>query len=68
MTTTPTPATTNPADLPGAEQGPVGAPPDTSTLTGPPQIVFTYTTNDGVGNQVITVRLDQLLNRSESFD
>jgi len=48
-------ATTAPVDDPGAQQGPVGAPPDTATITGPPQIVYTFTTSDDVGGrQVIT--------------
>jgi len=35
---------TDPADQPDAQQGPVGAPPDTATLTGPAALIYTYTT------------------------
>jgi len=50
VTTTTTPVVPDPG-----QQGPVAAPPDTATLTGPPQIVYTYTTQDAVGGrQVIT--------------
>lgn len=54
-TISPTAAATAPAAP--VDQGPVGAPPDTATITGPPQIVYTYTTSDAAGDrQVITVR------------
>jgi len=45
--------TTALADAPDQEQGPVGQPPP--TLTGPPQIVYIYTTTDDAGDRdVIT--------------
>jgi len=51
----PTAVTTTPPVPDPGQQGPVAAPPDTATLTGPPQIVYTYTTQDAVGDrQVIT--------------
>jgi len=48
-TTTPT----VPNDPAPQGPGPVGAPPDTASLTGPPQIVYTYTTADGAGGKEV---------------
>jgi len=50
-----TPTTPAAADPPDQQQGPVAAPPDTATLTGPAPLVYTYTTTDAVGDkEVIT--------------
>jgi len=48
------PTPTDPADQPDAQQGPVGAPPDTATLTGPAPLIYTYTT----AGEVITATFE----------